>query len=81
MVEVKVLGTGCAKCNKLYEEAKKGAAQSGVEVDLGKVESLDEIASYGVTKTPALVVSGQVKSMGKIPKSDQIAEWVKAASK
>ena len=81
MVEVKVLGTGCRKCNKLYEEAQKAVAESGVEVNLSKVESLDQIASYGVMSTPALVVAETVKSTGKIPKPDQIVSWIKEAAK
>ena len=80
MVEVKVLGTGCRKCNKLYEEAQKAISKSGVETTLSKVEKLDEIASYGVMSTPALVVGGQVKSTGKIPKSPEIVAWITATA-
>jgi small redox-active disulfide protein 2 len=81
MVEVKILGTGCRKCNKLYEETQKAIDESGVEANLTKVESLDAIASYGVMMTPALVVAGQVKSTGKIPKPAKIAEWIQEAAK
>jgi small redox-active disulfide protein 2 len=77
MIEVKVLGTGCRKCSKLYDEVQIAITESGVEVELTKVEKLDEIASYGVLSTPALVVGGQVKSTGKLPKPAQIAEWIK----
>ena len=79
MIEIKVLGTGCRKCNKLYDETQKAITDSGVQVDLGKVEKLDEIAGYGVLSTPALVVNGQVKSTGKVPKVDQITAWIKEA--
>lgn len=80
MTDVKVLGTGCRKCNQLYDEVTKAIAQSGVEVDLSKVEKIDEIAAYGVLSTPALVVDGQVKSTGKIPKADKIISWLKEAA-
>ena len=80
MVEIRVLGTGCRKCNKLYEEAGKAVSESGVEAELIKVEKLDEIASYGVMSTPALVVDGLVKSTGKLPKASQIADWLKEAA-
>lgn len=80
MVEVEILGTGCRKCNKLYEEAQKAVAETGIEVELKKVESLDQIVSYGVMITPALVVGGQVKSTGKIPKPSQIADWIREAA-
>ena len=79
MVDVKVLGTGCRKCNKLYEETQKAIEASGASVELSKVEKLDEIASFGVMSTPALVVAGVVKSTGKIPGAEQIAGWIKAA--
>lgn len=80
MVDVKVLGTGCRKCNKLYDETQKAISESGAEVELTKVEALDEIASFGVMSTPALVVEGQVKSTGKIPKHTKIAVWIKEAA-
>jgi small redox-active disulfide protein 2 len=76
-MEIKVLGTGCAKCKKLYEEAQKAITESGVAADLGKVEKLDEIASYGVMMTPSLVIDGEVKSAGRLPKSSEIAGWIK----
>ncbi len=77
-MEIKILGTGCAKCHKLYEETKNAVAQTGVDANVEKVEDLDKIASYGVFMTPALVVDGEVKSSGKIPKTTQIIEWLKA---
>ena len=80
MADVKILGTGCRKCNRLYEEAEKAIRESGVESSLTKVEKLDEIASYGVMSTPALVVDGRVKSTGSIPKASRIAEWIREAA-
>lgn len=80
-MKVQVLGTGCAKCQKLYTEAEKAIAEAGVEADLSKVERIDEIASFGVAMTPGLVIDGEVKSVGKIPKASKIAEWLAAAKK
>ena len=80
-MKIQVLGTGCAKCKKLFGEAEKAIAEAGVEVDLEKVESIDEIASFGVAMTPGLVIDGVVKSVGKIPRASQIAEWLTAAKK
>jgi small redox-active disulfide protein 2 len=80
-MKVQILGTGCAKCQKLHGEAEKAIAEAGVEVELEKVESLDEIASFGVAMTPGLVIDGEVKSVGKIPKASKIAEWLVAARK
>lgn len=78
MKEVKVLGTGCAKCNKLYKQVEDVIQKEGIsDVELGKVTDLDEIMDYGVMMTPALVIDGEVKASGKIPSEDKIASWLK----
>ena len=79
-MKIKVLGTGCAKCKKLYAEAEKAIAASGLAVELEKVEKLDEIVAHGVMATPALVVDEVVKSSGRIPSSADIAAWTSAAA-
>ena len=79
-MEVKVLGTGCPKCRKLYTEAEKAVAASGVPVDLEKVEKIDEIMKFGVMMTPALVIDGEVKSSGRIPSAAEIASWLTKAA-
>lgn len=78
-MKVKVLGTGCPKCKRLYEEAKKAIGETGKDVELEKVESIDDILSYGVMMTPALVVNEQVKSTGKIPGIAEMVQWINAA--
>ena len=81
-MEIKVLGTGCPRCKKLYEEAQKAIAQAGLEASLSKVEKIDEIMKYAVMMTPALVVAGEVKCAGRIPKVAEIVTWLmNAASK
>lgn len=75
-MEIKVLGTGCAKCNKLYEQVLKAVAGADVQADVSKVEKLDQIMTYGVMMTPALVVDGEVKVVGKVPKVDEIVTWL-----
>jgi small redox-active disulfide protein 2 len=80
-MEVKVLGTGCAKCNKLYEQAKQGIAEAGVAADLVKVEKMADIMAYAVMLTPALVVNDEVKSSGRIPSPSEIAGWLRAAAR
>ena len=80
-MKVQVLGTGCAKCQKLYGEAEKAISEAGVEVELEKVESIDEIAAFGVAMTPGLVIDGEVKSVGKILKAKKIAKWLEAEKK
>ena len=61
-MKIEVLGTGCAKCTKLHALVEKVVAQVGVDAEVVKVESLDEIINYGVAFTPALVIEGAVKA-------------------
>ena len=75
-MEIKVLGPGCDKCKKLYDQVKKMLEESSIDANLTKVEKLDEIMAYGVVLTPALVIDGEVKCSGKLPKPDQIAAWI-----
>ena len=75
-MKVQVLGTGCAKCTKLYEAVEQAIADSSVDAELEKVKELEEIAAFGVVMTPGLVIDGEVKSVGKLPKALQIAQWL-----
>ncbi len=75
--KIEILGTGCAKCQKLEENAKKAVALAGVDALITKVSDIAEITDYGVMITPALVLDGQVKVAGKIPSPETIAEWLK----
>ena len=78
MKTIKVLGTGCAKCDKLYEEVKRAVADSGVEAEVEKVEDLSSIMSYGVAFTPALVIDEKVHSAGKILRAAEIARLLES---
>jgi small redox-active disulfide protein 2 len=75
-MKIEVLGTGCAKCKKLYENAKEAVKQSGIDAEIVKVEDINEIVTYGVMSTPALVVDGVVKSSGKLVSPEEIAEML-----
>jgi len=77
MKKIEVLGMGCANCNKLYQNALAAVKLSGREVEVAKIEDIQKIMSYGVMSTPALVVDGVVKAVGKIPKPEEIKEWIK----
>lgn len=72
-MEIKVLGTGCAKCVKLYDNVKAALASAGVQADVEKVTDLTAIMGYGVMSTPALVVDGKVVSAGKLLSVAEIA--------
>ncbi|RME22846.1 MAG: thioredoxin family protein [Deltaproteobacteria bacterium] len=78
-MKVQVLGTGCMKCNKLYEAARQAIDQAGVPAELEKVENILDMMKFGVAVTPALVIDGKVKAAGKIPSVEQIAAWLKEA--
>ena len=73
-MKIEVLGTGCAKCKTLEENAKQALAKIGGFHELKKVEDIVEIMNYGVMSTPALVVDGSVKSSGKLLSVDEILE-------
>ncbi len=79
-MEIKVLGPGCAKCKKLYQETEKAIAETGVSVELEKVEKIDEIVSYGLVLTPALVIDGEIKSTGKALRQTEIVSFITAAA-
>ncbi len=79
-MDIKVLGIGCAKCKKLYEEVEKAIREVDTNATLTKVEKLDEIISYRVLMTPALVINGEVKSAGRIPPYSEIAGWITTAA-
>jgi small redox-active disulfide protein 2 len=78
-MELKVLGTGCAKCKKLFAEAQEAARRSGKAVSVVKVEDVQAIMAFGVRQTPALVVDGQVRATGRIPGADEIIAWIAQA--
>jgi small redox-active disulfide protein 2 len=69
---IQVLGTGCPKCEKLAEVAEAAAKALGIEYELVKVTDITEIVTFGVMMTPALVIDGEVKVVGKVPGEDEI---------
>ena len=76
-MEIKVLGPGCPKCKKTEEIVKEAVAESGVDADVEKVTDVMKIAGYGVMGTPAVVVDGEVKLVGKVPSKDNVKSWLK----
>lgn len=74
---VKVLGSGCAKCNALEEATKEALAELGMNTDIEHVTDFAQIASYGVMSTPALVVDGKVVSYGKVLKKQEVIDILK----
>ena len=77
-MDIKVLGPGCPKCKQTESIVKDAVAESGVNAAVEKVTDTMEIAGYGVFGTPAVVVDGEVKSVGKIPKKEEVLTWLKS---
>jgi len=73
-VKIQILGTGCPKCRKLTANAEEAIQELGLEAEIEKVTSLQEIMSFGVMMTPALAVDGAVKAEGKILSAKEIKQ-------
>jgi small redox-active disulfide protein 2 len=76
-MEIKILGSGCSKCQSTEKNVKEALAESGLDVQVDKVTDVMEIAKYGVFITPAVIIDGKVKSVGKIPDTEEIKIWIK----
>ena len=73
---MQILGTGCAKCGKLYEVTEQAAKELGVPYEMNKVTDLKQIMALRVMVTPALVVDGAVKVAGRVPSVDEIKKML-----
>ncbi len=71
---VKILGSGCSKCNHLEAATKEALEQLGMETTIDHVTDFAQIAAYGVMSTPALVVDGKVVSFGKVLKTEEVVK-------
>jgi small redox-active disulfide protein 2 len=72
MKTLQILGTGCSKCQKLTENTEAAAKELGLPYELEKVRDINQIMTFGVMMTPALVVDGKVRVAGKVPSVDEI---------
>ena len=79
-MNIQVLGTGCSKCKTLFEMVKKAVLETGVHAEVEKVEDIDKIMAYEIFMTPGLVINGQVKAAGRIPKLEELKTMLQAAS-
>ena len=75
-MEIKVLGPGCPKCKQTEKIVLEIVAENGIDAKVEKVTDLMKIAGYGVFGTPAVVVDGEVKSVGKIPTKEEVKGWI-----
>ena len=77
-MDIKVLGPGCPKCQQTEKIVKEVVQEMNSTATVEKVTDIMEIAGYGVFGTPAVVVDGEVKSVGKIPKAEEVKSWISA---
>jgi small redox-active disulfide protein 2 len=75
-MKIEILGVGCAKCNRLYDLVSGVVKKQAIDADVVKVEDLKVFSRYGVFMTPALVVDGEVKVAGKVPKESEVEKWL-----
>ena len=76
MKKIQILGTGCPKCRTLAANVEAAVRYSGIEAQVEKVESIQEIMKFGVMTTPALAVDGKVKSAGKVLSVEEIKKLI-----
>ncbi|MDO8208760.1 MAG: thioredoxin family protein [Gallionella sp.] len=76
MKNIKVLGTGCANCKTTMKLIEDAARERGIEIQLEKIEEIQDIIAYGVISTPGVVVDGKVVHAGGVPARDKIAQWL-----
>ena len=75
-LEVRVLGPGCPNCDKLEQMVYKVMTDERIAGDVEHVKDLNKIATYGMVATPALVINGEVKSVGRLPRESQLRQWL-----
>lgn len=76
-MKIEVLGSCCSKCETLLAATKEAVAETGIDAEVVKVQDFKEIMKYGVMTTPALVIDGVVKVVGKVPSKEEIKSMLK----
>ena len=76
-MEIKVCGPGCANCSRAENIVIEAVAESGVIAEVVKISDFAEMARLGVLTTPAIVINGEIKCVGKVPSKSEVLEWLK----
>lgn len=79
-MKIEVLGTGCVKCQTAEAMCNEAVKELGIDAKVIKVSRIQEIARYGVVATPAVVINGRVKCVGKIPTIEEVKNWIEEAT-
>jgi len=75
-MDIKVCGPGCPKCEEAERLVKEAVAEAGVAATIEKVTDFNAIAGYGIFSTPAVLIDGQIKCVGKVPNKKEILSWL-----
>ena len=75
-MRIEILGMGCPKCKKLYENAQTAVKELNAQAEVVKIEDIQKITDYGIMTTPAIAIDGEVKAVGRIPAPDEIKKWI-----
>ncbi len=75
-MEIKICGPGCAACDQAQKNVEAAVAAKGLEVKVLKVTDFQEMAHMGIFSTPAVVIDGEVKCVGRTPKQDEVEQWI-----
>lgn len=78
-MDIKIVGTGCAKCKKLEEVVREVVKELDVEASISKISDIKEIAQTGILMTPGLIIDGKVKLSGKVPSKEEATKIIKAS--
>lgn len=80
-MEVKILGKGCPRCERLEKLVRETTEEMGVEATFIKVKDMGEILAYDIVSTPGLVIEGEVKASGRIPRREEIVQWIQESTR
>ncbi len=75
-MQIKVCGPGCAACKQAQKVVEAAVAVKGVGASVTKVSDIQEMAQLGIFSTPAVVINGEVKCVGRVPKQTEVEEWI-----
>ena len=75
-MRIEILGMGCPKCKKLYENVQQALSETGKEADVEKIEDLNKMTEYGIMISPALAIDGEVKAVGKVLSIEEIKKLI-----
>ncbi len=78
MMMIKIIGSGCANCRRLFENTKKAVAELEIEADVQYITDMMAIAKSGLMRTPGLVINGKIISYGRVPEVNEIKTLIKA---